>query len=780
MMKKNKTTKLSLSLLALICSLSLGLTACGNPDTDSSASESANTSENTSKSEVESSEKKIESIEVNTSSLSLNVGEKATLEISVAPSSFSVNDLSFEYDEQIISFNKETLEVSALKVGSTTLKIKGGTIVKEVAIAVAGEAKVTSLTCSISKKTMSVGDTYQLEVGYLPANAKTPTLFFYSDASSVVSVSKTGLLKAVSKGSANILVSVQGDTSVSALTIVITVTEDSEEVTRDNLVAKIEEASANEATDINGGSLSIATKRYGSKGIVSFTNSFAIYSDRIYNNIKGYDDSSYTLAYIKGSDNYLYTDVINEDGTSEKSKNLIKDNSSFSDNYSEAKANSLIKNVAFYPTNISTTYSYGIGSYIEEDIINDIFLGYDSSKYSVVTPIENGVKLSLKRATYATKEIHNMEILFNGKNFAKIAYDYECYNEADIDANYVPNEGAETKEDYHLEANFTKGARVDETNQKVNYNDFYYSDFDVDFSSASTKNSLTFYRGETITYKLKSFAPNDASESIDRIEVVSSSNEDIVSVSYSKIAVIAVAEGEATITLKSKNVTKTYKLTVVLQPATSLKLSDEFKDVISSDESIRFKYTLEPWGAIDDIVVTLTEDSKQYATLTKLGEYYTLKPVNGFSESSAQVTLQFRSESNPDLNMDKVVTITRKLTSSELKAILIANKFVSKANPKFDNAKVKVTFDENLKCVVTVYNKSGSTYDTFNCQYATSSSGGLSVMGGSKSENEYLSSLAITIDRADVSSMNVRFYCDEDDEIYGGSNYDFRCYKESK
>lgn len=779
-MKKNKTTKLSLSLLALIGSLSLGLTSCGDSSgEDSSVSESTNTSENANTSEVESSEKKIESIEVNTSSLSLNVGEKATLEISVAPSSFSVSDLSFEYDEEIISFSKETLEVSALKAGSTALKIKGGTIIKEVAITIAGEAEVTSLTCSISKKTMNVGDTYQLEVGYLPANAKAPTLFFYSDASSVVSVSKTGLLKAVSKGSANILISVQGDTSVSALTIAITVTEDSEEVTRDNLIAKVEEASANEATDINGGSLSIVTKRYG-KDTSSFTNSFAIYSDRIYNNIKGYDDSSYTLAYIKGSDNYLYTDVINEDGTSEKSKNLIKDNSSFSDNYSEAKANSLIKNVAFYPTNISTTYSYGLGSYIEEDIINDIFLGYDSSKYSVVTPIENGVKLSLKRATYTTKEIHNMEILFNGKNFAKITYDYECYNEADIDANYVPNEGAETKEDYHLEANFTKGARVDETNQKVNYNDFYYSDFDVDFSSTSTKNSLTFFRGETITYKLKSFAPNDASENIDRIEVVSSSNEDIVSVSYSKIAVIAVAEGEATITLKSKNVTKTYKLTVVLQPATSLKLSDEFKDVISSDESIRFKYTLEPWGAIDDIVVTLAEDSKQYATLTKLGEYYTLKPVNGFSESSAQVTLQFRSESNPDLNMDKVVTITRKLTSTELKAILIANKFVSEANPEFDNAKVEVTFDADLHCVVTVYNKRGSVYDTFNCQYATSSSGGLSIMNGSKSEKELLSSLAITIDRADVSSMNVRFYCDEDDETYGGSNYDFRCYKESK
>lgn len=773
-MKKNKTAKLSLSLLALVGSLSLGLTACGgNPSADSSASE------NTSESKAESSEKKIESIEVNVSSLSLNVGDKATLEINVAPSSFSVNDLSFEYDEEIISFNKETLEVSALKAGATALKIKGGTIVKEVAITVAGEAKVTSLTCSTSKKTMNVGDTFQLEIGYLPANAKAPTLFFYSDTTSVVSVSKTGLLKAVAKGSANVLVSVQGDTSVSALTIAITVTEDKEEVNRDNLIAKVEEASANEATDINGGSLSINTKMYN-KDRSSFTNSFAIYADRIYNNIKGYDDSSYTLAYIKGSDNYLYTDVVNGDNTSTKSKNLIEENSAFSSSYSEAKANKLIGNIAFYSTNISTSYTYGIGSYIEEEIINGIFLGYDSSKYSVITPIENGVKLSLKRATYTTKEIHNMEILFNEKNFAKITYDYECYNEADISEDYVPNEGAETKEDYHLEANFTKGERVNETNPKIDYNNFYYSDFDVDFSSTSSKNSLTFFRGETITYKLKSFAPNDASDNIDRIEVVSSSNEDIISVSGNKLAMIAVAPGEATVTLKSKNVTKTYTLTVALQAATSITLSDEFKDVISSDESIRFKYTLEPWGAIDDITVTLTEESKQYATLTKLGDYFTLKPVDGFSESTAQVTLQFRSESNPDLNMDKVVTITKKLASKELKAILVANKFVSEQNPDFDNAKTVVTFDEDLNCVVTIYNKRGSVYDTFNCQYATTSSGGLSIMGGSKSSKEYLSNLVITVDRVDLSSISVKFYCEEDDEEFGGSNYEFRCYKESK
>ena len=768
---KKKSIKWTLSFVALFGALSLGLASCdNNQETPSSETSSKEGSE----------EIKIENIEVNKSSLSLKVGEKETLAITISPSSFKTSDLSFEYDETIISLNKTTLEIEALKEGSTTLKIKGGSITKEVAIAVTKEeVKVTSLTCSVSKKTINVGDTFQLEIGHLPENASEPTLFFYSDNTSVVSVSKTGLVKAVSKGSANVLVSVQGDTSVPTLTIAITVSEDKEEVNRDNLIQKIEEASSNEASDINGGSLSITTKMYN-RASSSFTNNFSIYSDRIYNNITGFDGNSYTLAYMKGKDGYLYTDIINSDNTSNKSKNFIEDNSPFSSSYSNAKANQLIGNVAFYAENISSVYTYGIGSYIENDIINSIFLGYTSSKYSVITSIENGVTLSLKRETYTTKEIYNMEILFKDKNFSKITYDYKCYNEADISEDYIPNEGASTKEDYHLEANFTKGERNEETNQRVNYEDFYFSDFDVNFSSGTVKNGTAFFRGETITYALKSFAPLDASETIDRIEVISSSNEDVISVSGNKLAMIAVGEGNASVTLKSKNVTKTYDLTVNLQSATSITLSDEFKDVISSDESIRFKYTLEPWGAIDDITVNLTEESKQYATLTKLGDYYTLKPVSNFNVDMASVTLEFRSESSPSINMDKVVTINKKLTPIEVKTALTSNKFVSEANRDFDNMKVVTTFDDDQNCVVTVYNKAGSVFDKFTCQYAINSRSELSLMNNSKSQNEYLSTLVINLDRADMSSINVKFTDEEDDDTYGGQTYEFRCYKESK
>lgn len=766
-MKNKKPIILSLSLFALLGSLTLGLASCDNQDSTSSTSSSTN-------------EKTIENIEVNKTSISLKVGEKEALTISVTPSSFALTDLSYEYDETIISFNGETSEITALKEGSTTLKIKGGSITKEVAITVtSNEIKVTSLTCSFSKKTMSVGDTFQLEIGHLPENAADPTLFFFSDTTSVVSVSKTGLMKAVSKGTANVLVSVQGDSSVASLTLAITVSEDDEEVTRDNLIEKVEEASANEANDINAGSLSITTKRYN-RPESSFTNSFSIYKDRIYNNIKGYDGSSYTLAYVKGNDNYLYTDIINSDNTSTKNRNLIEENSPFSTSYTLKKANQMIGNVAFYSDNISTVYTYGIGSFIESEIINGIFLGYDSAKYSIVTPIENGIKLSLKRGTYTTKEIHEMEILFSGNNFSKVKYDYECYNEDDISEDYVPNEGVETKEDYHFEANFTKGERAEETNPKVNYEDFYFNNFDVEFSSTSTKGGFTFHRGETITYALKSFAPADASENIDRIQVISSSNEDVVSVSNNKLAMIAVNEGKATVTLQSKNVTKTYDITVDLQAATSLKLSDEFKEVMSSDEKIRFKYTLEPWGAIDDITVNLTEDSKQYATLTKLGDYYTLAPVSDFSVNEARVTIEFRSESNPNLNMDKVVTITKKLTPVEVKEILVSNNFVSEPNPDYDNMKVSVSFDEDQNCIVTVNNKIGKLFDSFRCSYAINSKSELSLMNNGKSSNEYLSGLTIALDRSDISSINVKFTSEEEDEDYGGQSYEFRCYKESK
>ena len=83
--------------------------------------------------------------------------------------------------------------------------------------------------------------------------------------------------------------------------------------------------------------------------------------------------------------------------------------------------------------------------------------------------------------------------------------------------------------------------------------------------------------------------PSDASTSIDRINIISSSNEDVLRVAQNKLCLMADSAGESVITLQSKNVTKTYTLKVNYKEATGIKFSSDFKETITSNETMNFK-----------------------------------------------------------------------------------------------------------------------------------------------------------------------------------------------
>lgn len=71
----------------------------------------------------------------------------------------------------------------------------------------AKSTEVKSITFSSNAKTLSVGNTYQLETSYRPENAPKPRLNYRSDDSQIASVSETGLVTALKYGTAIITAS---------------------------------------------------------------------------------------------------------------------------------------------------------------------------------------------------------------------------------------------------------------------------------------------------------------------------------------------------------------------------------------------------------------------------------------------------------------------------------------------------------------------------------------------------------------------------------------------
>ena len=275
--------------------------------------------------------------------------------------------------------------------------------------------------------------------------------------------------------------------------------------------------------------------------------------------------------------------------------------------------------------------------------------------------------------------------------------------------------------------------------------------------------------------------PSDASTSIDRVNIISSSNEDVLRVAQNKLCLMADSAGESVITLQSKNVTKTYTLKVNYKEATGIKFSSDFKETITSNETMNFKVNIDPVGALDDLVVTLKEDSNKYATLNKNSYgYYVLKPIKEAITETVKITLLITSESHPNLNTSKEVTIIQELTDAQIRKILTSNTFVGTSiyGSSYLN-KIVVTFKEEEttnRGVVNIYSSSTTIYDSFSFQY-TISKGKINLIGTGYSNKGYFNDLSIVLDNKDISSFKVSFIYE--DEYEGNETYAYRCYKET-
>ena len=721
-------------------------------------------------------ENELTSITTSDSELSLLINETKTISITCNPSSYDVKKLKYSFDSNIISFDKDKFEIKGLQKGETDLVISGGKNISTTIHIKVGDILATSIDSSFSRKIIGIDEEIQINVTFSPSNITNKKLRFISSNTSVLSVSETGLVKGLTSGTSTLTISYPANSNVSDLVYEIKVSNKDYEVKNDKYLGEVGVARINEIKDVNKGNFSytIKTKNIEEK---TFTNSFSAYDDHIYNEIKDFNNESYTLYY--GNDNkYLYT-VKNTADDSNKNYQKIGD---YTGEISLTSANKMTGLMAFYAETYYTKYSYGFGEFLQNEILDGKFLSSSNAPFTSVTASEDKVTLSLNKKTTTTKETYRLTINFENHNFKEVVYDYSAYNSSDLDDDFNVINNAKPYEYYKINLNYEIGEKGKEDNPKIDYNNFYYTDFEVTFRNNSTGETGTnFYVGDAIVFSVNDFTPSDASTSIDRVNIISSSNEDVLRVAENKLCLMADSAGESVITLQSKNVTKTYTLKVNYREATGIKFSSDFKETIASNETMNFKVNVDPTGAFDDLVVALSEESNKYATLNKNSYgYYILKPIKEAITDTVKVTLLITSESHPTLNTSKEITIIQELTDAQIRNILTSNTFVGTSIyvSSYLN-KIVVTFKEEETTntgVVNIYSSATTIYDSFNFKY-TISRGKINLIGTGYSNKGYFNDLSIVLDNKDISSFKVSFIYE--DEYEGDATYAYRCYKET-
>ena len=151
---------------------------------------------------------------VTLSQKTLTDGVGATIDLNeyvvLTPSDANYRNFTWESsDESIVKVRADGV-ATLLQVGSAavtlTAKNSKGEVVgeSEISITVTPPIEVTSLTLTIDKTTLRVGETTTATVGYLPDNATNPQITLTSSNSSVVTVNADGTIVANNEGSATI------------------------------------------------------------------------------------------------------------------------------------------------------------------------------------------------------------------------------------------------------------------------------------------------------------------------------------------------------------------------------------------------------------------------------------------------------------------------------------------------------------------------------------------------------------------------------------------------
>jgi hypothetical protein len=136
----------------------------------------------------------------------LTPGDRLALVATPVPETF--NGVLFSYSSSapsVVSVDAQGL-VSALATGEAIITVSTGSLSKNIPAKVVDEiVPVASITLTPTYvPDMNIGDSVQLSATALPANASLSTLYWFASKPSVLSVSETGMVKAIAAGTGEI------------------------------------------------------------------------------------------------------------------------------------------------------------------------------------------------------------------------------------------------------------------------------------------------------------------------------------------------------------------------------------------------------------------------------------------------------------------------------------------------------------------------------------------------------------------------------------------------
>lgn len=169
----------------------------------------------------------VESVTIDESSIELKVDEYKSLSATVLPENATIKTVVWTTDDVSVATVDGTGLVHAVGVGSTIIKAHSSSdwdVVDEYAVTVK-DSEIESIDVTPEELSLTVGETAMLEASYLPENATANKITWTSDDETVVTVSATGLVKAIGVGQATIKAthgSVFGSCQVSVAVIPVT------------------------------------------------------------------------------------------------------------------------------------------------------------------------------------------------------------------------------------------------------------------------------------------------------------------------------------------------------------------------------------------------------------------------------------------------------------------------------------------------------------------------------------------------------------------------------
>ena len=733
--------------------------------TEQKSDSGSSTGESTPATTSDSEEKVVLSADV--TSLDISIGESKTINLAVTPDNAKIE---MTYDAGFIEakLDGKTISVKGLAVGQSSIVLKSGAAQLTIAVNVKAAAVLpTSITTDFHRKVIGIGEEVQVNVAFTPDNTSEKTLRYISSNPSVASISPTGLIRGIAEGEAVITISSIAAPEIVPITLSLSVSDDENTVNNDKVTSSLGEALEKEGTEVVAGSIELIKKMRNDTAPSTFKNEYRVYEDVVYNDITDYDATTRLDYYGLYQGKVYYQSQRGETVLSQQAYG-IDDSGFFSSDLTTEEAYERTHLPAIRPYTYSSKDSFGVGSYVE-DLIEYTFLGAHSSETKVTT--ENGsLTLSRSELTVSYVSYYELSLTFANGTFANVDYAFDEYSADDVDENGKLIEGAvkTAYDDFH--ACLTTGEKTAESNPEINPADFFYSDFDAKFyltSQTAEQAKTTFSVKDNIIFQIANATPATASSIFDRIEITAVSDPSVIEIGANKTSMFALAPGECTVTLSSRNVDKRYTLTVVEPPLESLAFSSGLPETLGSNETVTFLVELTPAGAKDDIRVELGEGDEAYATLgmTDYGYYY-LSGNPSMSEKTAVITLTAYSESHPEVKVSKEITIVKELTDREIVDILTAKTYVSEVNTSYYNYTASFTLIEEGRTGTIVITGPNGPFET--CYFTWIISNGTITIANQSYENDYFSSLSIDLTSADLSSFEVSFLDEiETDEEYG-------------